>query len=82
MLHRIKIRVSLGGHNIPEQDVIRRFYRSKANFWNVYKNLVDSWVIFCNSSSEEPQRVATGKQTQHIIELEHLFDIFSQNISV
>lgn len=39
--NRIKIRVLNGGHNIPKEDIIRRFYRSKKNFWNIYKNLVD-----------------------------------------
>ncbi|QWR77063.1 zeta toxin family protein [Candidatus Magnetomonas plexicatena] len=34
---RIKERVRLGGHNIPDDDVTRRFYRSKNNFWHIYK---------------------------------------------
>lgn len=33
--NRIKIRVLNGGHNIPQEDVMRRFYRRKKNFWNI-----------------------------------------------
>lgn len=34
------------------QKKIRRFYRSKENFWNIYKDLVDEWNLFYNGSSE------------------------------
>lgn len=50
--NRIKIRVLNGGHNIPKEDIIRRFYRSKENFWNLYKDIVDEWNIFYNGTSE------------------------------
>ena len=33
--NRIKIRVLNGGHNIPKEDIQKRFYRSKENFWNI-----------------------------------------------
>lgn len=51
-INRIKVRVLNGGHDIPDEDVIRRFYRSKENFWYKYKDLVDSWNMFYNGSSE------------------------------
>ena len=50
--NRIKIRVLTGGHNIPFEDIIRRFYRSKENFCKIYKNLVDEWYLFYNGTSE------------------------------
>lgn len=50
--NRIKIRVLNGGHDIPKEDIVRRFYRSKKNFWYIYKNLVDQWTIFNNGASE------------------------------
>ena len=48
---RIKIRVLNGGHNIPKEDIIRRFYRSRENFYKIYKNLVDEWSLFYNGNS-------------------------------
>ena len=47
---RVKNRVLNGGHDIPTDDIIRRFYRSKNMFWNVYKDLVDEWIIYYNSN--------------------------------
>ena len=50
--NRIKIRVLNGGHNIPKEDIIRRFHRSKENFWKLYKDIVDEWNLFYNGLSE------------------------------
>ena len=50
--NRIKIRVLNGGHDIPKNDIIRRFYRSKENFWNMYKDMADEWNLFYNGTSE------------------------------
>jgi len=45
-IERVKLRVIQGGHNISEQDIIRRFDRSWNNFTKFYKDLSDSWTIF------------------------------------
>ena len=50
--NRIKVRVLNGGHDIPQNGIVRRFYRSKNNFINMYQNLVSEWNIFYNGSSE------------------------------
>lgn len=47
-IERIKVRVLKGGHNIPEEDVIRRYKRSKENFCNIYKDMVDEWAVYYN----------------------------------
>ncbi len=47
---RVQNRVLNGGHDIPTEDIIRRFYRSKNMLWNVYKNIVDEWIIYYNSN--------------------------------
>jgi predicted ABC-type ATPase len=49
LIERIKVRVKKGGHFVPDCDVRRRFKRGKSNFWNVYKNLADSWSLVYNS---------------------------------
>lgn len=49
--NRIKIRVLNGGHDIPKDDIIRRFYRSKENFWKLYKDIADEWNLFYNGLS-------------------------------
>ena len=50
--NRINVRVLNGGHNIPREDIIRRFYRSKENFWKIYKAIADEWNMFYNGTSE------------------------------
>jgi len=49
-LYRVRLRVSQGGHDVPEIDVRRRFPRSRENFWNLYRPLVNSWQILYNST--------------------------------
>ena len=49
-ISRVKNRVLNGGHNVPQDDIIRRFYRSKNMFYHTYKNLVDEWSIYYNSN--------------------------------
>lgn len=48
-ISRVKNRVLNGGHHIPKDDIIRRYYRSKDMFWNIYKDMVNEWVIYYNS---------------------------------
>lgn len=73
--NRIKIRVLNGGHNIPKEDIQRRFYRSKENFWNIYKDLVDEWNLFYNGSSEY---ILVAQSNQSGIEIynENLYNEF------
>lgn len=49
LIERIAERVKKGGHFVPDEDVKRRFVRGKQNFWNVYKDLADSWTLIYNS---------------------------------
>ena len=49
---RIKDRVAEGGHNVPAEDVRRRFKRSISNFFKLYRPLLDSWMLFNNISAK------------------------------
>ena len=51
-LKRIAARVKQGGHDVPREDVLRRFARSWANFDGVYRPLADAWMVYDNSGSE------------------------------
>ena len=42
-VHRVALRVSAGGHSIPEADIRRRYLRGLTFFHEVYKPLVDQW---------------------------------------
>ena len=51
-IERVKLRVTLGGHNVPEQDIIRRFEKSWINFQQIYKPMADSWIVFDTSGNK------------------------------
>lgn len=51
-LKRIAARVRHGGHDIPKEDVLRRFDRSWQNFQTVYRTLADSWTVYDNSGDQ------------------------------
>ena len=56
---RIHQRVKLGGHNVPDTDVRRRYKRSLKNFHDVI-NKVDSWGLYYNGENSY-ELVANGK---------------------
>ncbi|MDE0324239.1 MAG: AAA family ATPase [Candidatus Poribacteria bacterium] len=76
---RVRNRVEAGGHHVPTEDVVRRFYRSKHNFWYIYKDLVDGWHLFYNSA-EHPQEVASGEGNQFTVIKNDFFELFMRDI--
>jgi predicted ABC-type ATPase len=72
---RIKERSRKGGHHVPERDVIRRFYRSITNFWNMYKDMVGRWYLISNSTQQFIE-VALGEGKDYSISEEVLFNSF------
>lgn len=63
-IRRIKLRVALGGHDVPSDVVKRRFGRSLSNFFNLYAPLADEWALFDNSSSSRVLPVAKQQANQ------------------
>lgn len=47
---RVKLRVSEGGHNIPEDVIERRYLRGINNFFGIYLNICDNIMLFDNSN--------------------------------
>jgi predicted ABC-type ATPase len=74
-LERIRERVMKGGHSVPDEDVIRRFKRSKTNFWNIYKNIADNWYLFYNSE-DTFEEIAFGEEKNYVIINEDIFNLF------
>ncbi len=69
---RIKDRVLEGGHNVPAQDVRRRFKRSICNFFKLYQPLLNSWMLFDNAGSL-PRLIAKMKNGNVVITNQELF---------
>ncbi len=72
---RIKGRVQKGGHYIPEDDVRRRYQRSLRNFWRVYKDIVNIWVLHYNAT-DKGIPVATSKNGQLTVFNDPLYQNF------
>ncbi len=49
---RVAARVKLGGHDVPQVDIRRRFLRGWENFQNTYRALADAWAVYDNSSGK------------------------------
>lgn len=63
---RIKNRVAQGGHDVPVEDVIRRFTRSVANFFKLYQPLIDTWMLFDNTGPN-PVLIAQRKNGKIVV---------------
>lgn len=59
---RVAARVRLGGHDVPEPVVRRRFLAGRRNFEDVYRDLADSWMLYDNAGPE-PAPLASGGRT-------------------
>ena len=70
-IERVKIRVSEGGHNIPTETIVRRYFAGLNNFLNLYRNKVDYWMLIDNSETA-PQLIAEGRNPEEnqIVNLE------------
>ncbi len=74
---RVAERVRTGGHNIPEADIRRRFGRSIRNFWTIYRDLADNWVLLYNGMTTL-QDIAVGSGNQTAIRDSDQFAVFME----
>ena len=74
-VRRVARRVEKGGHFVPEADIRRRFKRSIANFWLIYRQLVDNWIIAYNGG-HHLQDVAIGSGVPVAVRDEALLRLF------
>ncbi len=76
---RVRERVAKGGHHVPEADVVRRYYRSKRNFWNVYRFKANVWSLIYNATGVF-QEVAGGTSEGYDVTEPALFDLFMRDL--
>ena len=74
-IERVAIRVSKGGHTIPE-DVIRRRYDKGMHNFTEYAAVADDWYIYDNSGAEYELVAKRVINEEEIINFE-LFKIIS-----
>lgn len=73
-VQRVRTRVLLGGHDVPEADIRRRILRSVSNFEHVYRRLVSYWRVYdarVPPGARGPRVVARGGRDMAL----ELFDV-------
>lgn len=67
-LARVAERVQMGGHNVPEEIVRRRYNKGISNFFKLYKPRANTWRLYNNSYPSGPKLFAKGGvKTKEII---------------
>lgn len=64
-IERVKKRVSEGGHNIPTETIIRRYHSGLKNFFYLYKDKVDFWILMDNSLAQ-PEFIAENNRSESL----------------
>jgi predicted ABC-type ATPase len=59
---RVTERVRLGGHDVPEAVIRRRYEKGLRNFFALYMPLADGWQFFDNSSVTQRRLMAAGNR--------------------
>lgn len=54
---RVKERIKMGGHSVPEETIRRRYKAGLKNFFNLYMPIADVWRIYDNSN-QHPSLIA------------------------
>lgn len=60
-IRRVAQRVKEGGHNIPADVIIRRYWAGIHNFFELYKDKVNAWMLIDNRDNQR-NVVATHRQ--------------------
>lgn len=65
-IERVAERVAKGGHDIPNNIIVRRYWEGLDNLFKIFMPIVDTWILVNNS--ETPRSiVATGGKDQKIV---------------
>jgi len=63
-VERVADRVRMGGHDVPEETVRRRYAAGLRNFFSLYRPLANTWRIYDNSQSSGPFLIARGENSK------------------
>ena len=66
-ISRVKARVESGGHNIPEETIIRRYHTGIYYFFNLYAPICERWILADNS--QIPFRVIADGSKDEVINI-------------
>jgi predicted ABC-type ATPase len=61
-VERVRSRVELGGHSVPEQTIRRRYVAGLRNFFTVYRLMATTWRLYDNARTIGPRLIAEGRR--------------------
>jgi predicted ABC-type ATPase len=64
---RVALRVSEGGHHVPESTVRQCYHRGLRNFFTLYRPITDQWRMYNNTRGGPPEPVAEGLAGNELI---------------
>ena len=73
-MERVAERVSKGGHNIPQDIIVRRYYEGIDNLFKIYMPIVDTWILVNNSETPRSIVASGGNNQERIIRNSVLFN--------
>jgi predicted ABC-type ATPase len=66
-LARVADRVRMGGHDVPELTVRRRYHSGLRNFFQIYQPMTTSWRVYDNSSAQQMKLLAAGRGAVELV---------------
>lgn len=66
-INRVAERVRMGGHNVPEDIIRRRYHAGIRNFFELYRPLADTWFFYDNSGAGRPKLLTYGEREQTVL---------------
>ena len=80
-IERVTLRVSEGGHDIPNDVIARRYKRGIENLFKIYIPLCSEWIFFDNSKNQI-EEIAYGKcdEILQILQEEKFYSINASSL--
>jgi predicted ABC-type ATPase len=69
---RVARRVEEGGHDVPSEDVRRRYQAGSKNLYRLYRPILDGWWLY-DASQLPPRLIATLEDGQLIVNRKRLY---------
>jgi predicted ABC-type ATPase len=63
-VERVRNRIRLGGHSVPEETIRRRYVTGLRNMFELYRPIAATWRVYDNSAASAPELIATGIGTR------------------
>jgi len=72
-IERVAERVAKGGHDVPRDIVIRRYWEGLDNLFQLYMPIVDTWILVNNSETPRSIVASGGKDQENVVSNNELF---------